>query len=156
MDNRDCNDIFDLLAASGSSSGGGSSSTPASYLTIKNVYSVDGGFRVTYAINGIDAEIELPMEGTDDIVVDIDSANQKINIHLDAEVRTKLGKMLLLPTEAPATTELIGVGTNKAQMNLNPNEVRSLLEIKRMVKLTLEEYADIQTKDANTLYLIVN
>ena len=153
MDNRDCNDIFDLLAASGA---GGGSSAPASYLTITNVYSVDGGFRVVYSINGVDAEIELPMEGTDDIIVDIDAANQKINIHLDSEVRTKLGKMLLLPTEAPATTELIGVGTNKAQTNLNPTEVRTLLEVKKMVKLTLEEYADIQTKDADTLYLIVN
>lgn len=155
MVSKDCNDIFDLLAASGGSGGGGSS-TPASYLTITNVYSVNGGFRVTYTVNGVEAEIELPMEGTDDIIVDIDAANQKINIHLDADVRTKLGKMLLLPTEAPATTELIGVGTNKAQMNLNPGEVRKLLDVKKMVKLTLEEYAEIQTKDANTLYLIVN
>lgn len=156
MDNKDCNDIFDLLAASGGEGSGRGSSTPVSYLTITNVYSVNGGFRVTYTVNGVEAEIELPMEGTDDIIVDIDAANQKINIHLDATVRTKLGRMLLLPTEAPATTELIGVGTNKAQMNLNPGEVRTLLDVKKMVKLTLEEYAAIQTKDANTLYLIVN
>lgn len=52
-------------------------------------------------MNGEDAEIEIPLEGTDDIIVDVDEKNTMINVHLDAAVRAKLAKMLVLPSEQP-------------------------------------------------------
>lgn len=132
-----------------------SESEAPSYLTITNIYSVEKGFRITYNVNGHESEIEIPLEGTDDVIVDIDEANMMINVHLDATVRNKLAKMLTLPTEAPTTTEIVGIGTNNAQTNLNANEVRSLLDVKKMVQMTQTAYDTLGTKDPNTLYLIV-
>ena len=126
-----------------------------SYLTITNIYSVEKGFRVAYTVNEEVAEIEIPLEGTDDVIVDIDDANMMINVHLDAKVRAKLTKVLTLPTEAPTTTEIVGIGINNAQTNLNANEVRSLLDVKRMIQMTQTAYDALGTKDSNTLYLIV-
>lgn len=95
---------------------------PASYLTVSNVYAVEKGFRVAYDVNGEEAEIEVPLEGTDDVIVDIDEANLMINVHLDAATRTKIGKALVLPAEAPANVALVGVGTNNVQTMLSVGE----------------------------------
>ena len=134
---------------------GGEQASPSSYTAISNLYSVDAGFRVVYQINDETAEIEFPIEGTDDIIVDIDEPNSKINVHIDAEVRSKLAKMLLLPNEAVSSVELVGVGTNNAQVNLSPSEVRTTLETKRVLTMTQSEYDAITTKDSETLYCII-
>lgn len=95
---------------------------PASYLTVSNIYTVEKGFRVAYDVNGEEAEIEVPLEGTDDVTVDVDEANLMINVHLDAATRMKIGKALVLPAEAPANVALVGVGTNNAQTMLSVGE----------------------------------
>lgn len=132
-----------------------SESKAASYLTITNVYSVEKGFRVAYIVNNEEAEIEIPLEGTDDVIVDVDEANKMINIHLDAAVRAKLARVLTLPTQAPATNSIVGVGTNNAQMIMTAQEARDAIEVKRMVKITQANYDALETKDENTLYMIV-
>ena len=135
---------------------GGEQASPSSYTAISNLYSVDAGFRVVYQINDETAEIEFPIEGTDGIIVDIDEPNSKINVHIDATTKNKLAKMLLLPTEAPSVTEFVGIGTNNAQMNLSPSEVRTTLETKRILSMTQIEYDNITTKDSGTLYCIID
>lgn len=100
----------------------GGESTPSSYKIVDDIYSVDKGFRVKYIIGEDEAEIEIPLEGTDDIVVDIDEANQEINIHLDNNVRTKLARMLMIPASIPAEEMIVAIGTNGAQTNLTLGE----------------------------------
>lgn len=132
-----------------------SESKAPSYLTITDIYSVEKGFRVTYTVNDEAAEIEIPLEGTDDVIVDVDETNMMINIHLDAAVRSKLAKVLTLPAEAPATNSIVGVGTNNAQIIMNDQEARDAIGVKKMVQMTQSAYAALGTKDPNTLYLIV-
>lgn len=127
---------------------------PFNYTTISTLSSVDKGFNVEYQINGKSAEIEIPLEGTDDIVVDIDETNKMINIHLDAKVRTKLAKMLTLPAEAPAKNSIVGVGTNNAQMIMTEQEARDAISVFKTVSLTQTEYNNLAVKDNKTLYLI--
>lgn len=132
-----------------------SESKAPSYLTITSIYNVEKGFRVAYTVNDEEAEIEIPLEGTDDIVVDVDELNTMINIHLDATVRNKLAKMLTLPAEAPAKNSVVGIGTNNAQMIMTEQEARDAIGVKKMVQMTQAAYNALGTKDANTLYLIV-
>ena len=120
--------------------------------SIKGIYAVDGGFAIDYE-NG--TTFHIPLEGTKDIIVDVDETNKMINIHLDATVRAKLAKVLTLPADAPTTTAFVGVGTNNAQMLMNASDARDALEVKKQVVLTATEYAAITAKDPNTLYLIV-
>lgn len=127
---------------------------PFSYTNISTLSSVDKGFNVEYHVNGESAEIEIPLEGTDDIVVDIDETNKMINIHLDAAVRAKLAKMLTLPATAPAKNSIVGVGTNNAQMIMTEQEARDAINVFKTVSLTQTEYNNLATKDSKTLYLI--
>lgn len=127
----------------------------SSYVTITNIYSVEKGFRVVYQVDGKEAEIEIPLEGTDDVIVDVDEANVMINVHLDATTRATIAKALTLPQNAPAETEFVAVGTNNAQKLMTAAESRSALDVKRQLKVTAAEYAAITTKDPNTMYLIV-
>lgn len=127
---------------------------PFNYTTISTLSSVDKGFNVEYQVNGKSAEIEIPLEGTDDIVVDIDETNKMINIHLDAKVRAKLAKMLTLPAEAPAKNSIVGVGTNNAQMIMTEQEARDAISVFKTVSLTQTEYNNLAVKDNKTLYLI--
>lgn len=120
--------------------------------SITGIYGVDGGFAIDYE-NGM--TLHVPLEGTEDIIVDVDETNKTINIHLDADVRAKLAKVLTLPAQAPAATEFVGVGTNNGQKLMDASEARDALEVKKQVVLTATEYAAITTKDPNTLYLIV-
>lgn len=132
-----------------------SESKAQSYLTITDIYSVEKGFRVAYTVNGEAAEIEIPLEGSDDIVIDVDEENTMINVHLDANVRATLAKVLTLPAEAPTKNSIIGIGTNNAQMIMTEQEARDAISVKKMVQMTQTEYDALVTKDPNTLYLIV-
>lgn len=127
---------------------------PFSYTTISTLSSVDKGFNVEYQIDGKSAEIEIPLEGTDDIVVDIDETNKMINIHLDAAVRAKLAKMLTLPAEAPAKNSIVGIGTNNAQMIMTEQEARDAISVYKTVSITQTDYDNLAVKDSKTLYLI--
>lgn len=127
---------------------------PFNYTTISTLSSVARGFNVEYQIDGKSAEIEIPLEGTNDVVVDVDETNQMINIHLDASVRAKLAKMLTLPATAPAKNSIVGVGTNNAQMIMTEQEARDAISVFKTVSLTQTEYNNLAVKDNKTLYLI--
>lgn len=127
---------------------------PFSYTTISTLSAVEHGFNVEYQIDGKSAEIEIPLEGTDDIIVDIDETNKMINIHLDAKVRAKLAKMLTLPAEAPAKNSIVGVGTNNAQMIMTEQEARDAISVYKTLSITQTDYDNLAVKDNKTLYLI--
>lgn len=127
---------------------------PFNYTTISTLSAVEHGFNVEYQIDGKSAEIEIPLEGTDDIVVDIDETNKMINIHLDAAVRAKLAKMLTLPAEAPAKNSIVGIGTNNAQMIMTEQEARDAISVYKTVSITQTDYDNLAVKDNKTLYLI--
>lgn len=127
---------------------------PFNYTTISTLSSVDKGFNVEYQIDGKSAEIEIPLEGTDDISVDIDETNKMINIHLDATVRAKLAEMLTLPAEAPAKNSIVGVGTNNAQMIMTEQEARDAISVFKTVTISQTDYDNLAVKDNKTLYLI--
>lgn len=127
---------------------------PFNYTTISTLSAVEHGFNVEYQIDGKSAEIEIPLEGTDDIIVDIDETNKMINIHLDAKVRAKLAKMLTLPAEAPAKNSIVGVGTNNAQMIMTEQEARDAISVFKTVTITQTDYDNLAVKDSKTLYLI--
>lgn len=127
---------------------------PFNYTTISTLSAVEHGFNVEYQIDGKSAEIEIPLEGTDDIVVDIDETNKMINIHLDAKVREKLVKMLTLPAEAPAKNSIVGVGTNNAQMIMTEQEARDAISVFKTVTISQTDYDNLAVKDNKTLYLI--
>lgn len=94
--------------------------------SITGVYSVDGGFAIDYE-NGM--TLHVPLEGTDDIIVDVDETNKMINIHLDAEVRSKLARMLVSPTQAPSEQSFVAIGTNNAQTLIGLSELKTMLGI---------------------------
>lgn len=127
---------------------------PFNYTTISTLSAVEHGFNVEYQIDGKSAEIEIPLEGTDDIIVDIDETNKMINIHLDAKVRAKLAKMLTLPAEAPAKNSIVGVGTNNAQMIMTEQEARDAISVFKTVTISQTDYDNLAVKDNKTLYLI--
>lgn len=127
---------------------------PFNYTTISTLSAVEHGFNVEYQIDGKSAEIEIPLEGTDDVIVDIDETNKMINIHLDAKVRAKLAKMLTLPAEAPAKNSIVGVGTNNAQMIMTEQEARDAISVYKTVSITQTDYDNLAVKDSKTLYLI--
>lgn len=127
---------------------------PFNYTTISTLSAVEHGFNVEYQIDGKSAEIEIPLEGTDDIIVDIDQTNKMINIHLDAKVRAKLAKMLTLPAEAPAKNSIVGVGTNNAQMIMTEQEARDAISVFKTVTISQTDYDNLAVKDNKTLYLI--
>ena len=127
---------------------------PFNYTTISTLSAVEHGFNVEYQIDGKSAEIEIPLEGTDDIIVDIDETNKMINIHLDAKVREKIAKMLTLPAEAPAKNSIVGVGTNNAQMIMTEQEARDAISVFKTVTISQTDYDNLAVKDNKTLYLI--
>lgn len=127
---------------------------PFNYTTISTLSAVEHGFNVEYQIDGKSAEIEIPLEGTDDIIVDIDETNKMINIHLDAKVRAKLAKMLTLPAEAPAKNSIVGIGTNNAQMIMTEQEARDAISVYKTQSITQTDYDNLAVKDSKTLYLI--
>lgn len=93
-----------------------------------NVISVADGFQIDIAtqfktivgdlLATASGTFTLPIEGTGTIICDVDEANHKINIHLDAAYKDKIDRALQLPTTAPSATQLVAVGTNNAQTML--------------------------------------
>lgn len=75
-------------------------------------------------------------------------------------VSNKVNNSLQAPTTAPTATELVGITTNKAQVNIELEDSLELanghLGVKnKIVSLTQSEYNALTTKDSNTLYVIV-
>lgn len=75
-------------------------------------------------------------------------------------VSNKVNNSLQAPATAPTATELVGISTSKAQVNI---ELKDSLELvnghlgvkNKIVSLTQNEYDALTTKDSNTLYVIV-
>lgn len=109
---------------------------------------VDAGIELHYDNDG---KILIPIEGTDDIIVDVDETNKKINIHIDAAVRAKLARTLVTPV-APLTEDVV-VTINKqgAQKNL-PLASMYDLSGKFYTTPSSERLPSMTKDDAETLY----
>lgn len=75
-------------------------------------------------------------------------------------VSNKVNNSLQAPATAPTATELVGISTSKAQVNIELEDslklVNGHLGVKnKIVSLTQNEYDALTTKDSNTLYVIV-
>nr|DAO33247.1 MAG TPA: hypothetical protein [Caudoviricetes sp.] len=75
-------------------------------------------------------------------------------------VSNKVNNSLQAPATAPTATELVGISTSKAQVNIELEDSLELanghLGVKnKIVSLTQSEYDALTTKDSNTLYVIV-
>lgn len=75
-------------------------------------------------------------------------------------VSNKVNNSLQVPATAPTATKLVGITTNKAQINIELEDSLELanghLGVKnKIVSLTQNEYDALTTKDSNTLYVIV-
>lgn len=75
-------------------------------------------------------------------------------------VSNKVNNSLQAPATAPTAMELVGITTNKAQVNIELEDslelVNGHLGVKnKIVSLTQSEYNALTTKDSNTLYVIV-
>lgn len=55
------------------------------------------------------------IEGTETVIVSLDSNGTKLNIQLSADVVNKLEKALVAPMSSPSTTELVGVNNQNMQ-----------------------------------------
>lgn len=63
-------------------------------------------------------QLDTLIQDSDTIVTDLTADNQKVSIHLSADVVNKLGKVLVSPVDPPAKPVVVGVNTNGAQTNL--------------------------------------
>lgn len=106
---------------------------------------------------------------SEDIVVDTEDIS---HLHLSATIRNKIDKSLVVPSQAPTGTILVGVGTNNAQTNINIDSSLALVngtlsvpvknvggtnvDTFKVVKLSQSEYDGLSSKDAGTLYITVD
>ena len=99
----------------------------------------DGTLNITAGDNGVNIEASfevavgeeileipstmyLPLKGSESIVIDVDESGEFIDIHLDADIAAKLGRMLVTPMSAPASISLVAVDTSNAQTMLTLGE----------------------------------
>lgn len=95
----------------------------------------DGNINITAGDNGVNIEASfevavgeeileipstmyLPLKGSESIVIDVDESGDFIDIHLDADIAAKLGRVLVTPMSAPASVSLVAVDTSNAQTML--------------------------------------
>lgn len=95
----------------------------------------DGTINITAGDNGVNIEASfevavgdeileipstmyLPLKGSESIVIDVDESGEFIDIHLDANIVTKLSRVLVTPMSAPASTSLVAVDSTNAQIML--------------------------------------
>lgn len=98
--------------------------------------SINGGdINITAGVNGVNIEASfevavgeeileipstmyLPLKGSESIVIDVDESGNFIDIHLDADIAAKLGRVLVTPMSAPASISIVAVDTSNAQTML--------------------------------------
>lgn len=95
----------------------------------------DGAINITAGDNGVNIEssfevavgeevleipaaMYLPLKGSESIVIDVDESGDFIDIHLDADIAAKLGRVLVSPMSAPTSISLVAVDTSNAQSML--------------------------------------
>lgn len=71
--------------------------------------------------------LQNSINGSDDIIVDVDETNEKLVIRLSAELQAKLGRVLLTPLLAPSTRKVVTIDTNGAQDNVDGTELTTLM-----------------------------
>lgn len=85
-----------------------------------NGVNIDASFEVAVGeeVLEIPASMYLPLKGSESIVIDVDESGDFIDIHLDADIAAKLGRVLVTPMSAPASVSLVAVDTSNAQTML--------------------------------------
>lgn len=63
----------------------------------------------------IPSSMFLAVKGSESIVIDVDESGTFFDIHLDADIVTKLSRVLVTPMSAPASVSLVAVDTSNAQ-----------------------------------------
>lgn len=71
--------------------------------------------------------LQNSINGSDEVIVDIDATNDKLEIHLSAELQAKLARVLLKPSSAPSTRKVVTIDTNGAQDNVDGTELTTLM-----------------------------
>lgn len=99
-------------------------------------------------------------EDSDTVVREIDSKTNKVNIHLATTIANKISNALQMPTTQPTELLIVGLNTSKSQTNIPLGSSLALenghLETAiKVVKKTQEEYNNLTSYDANTMYVIV-
>lgn len=70
----------------------------------------------------IDATINIPITGTEDIIVDANEDGSAIELHLDNDIKNRVAKSLVTPVSAPQSTEIVGINNANAQVNIGIGE----------------------------------
>lgn len=85
-----------------------------------NGVNIEASFEVAVGeeILEIPSTMYLPLKGSESIVIDVDESGDFIDIHLDADIAAKLGRVLVTPMSAPASVSLVAVDTSNAQTML--------------------------------------
>ena len=86
----------------------------------QNGFNLSGAMKVTAGdeIFEIPSTMLLPLTSNDTIIIDVAEDGRSIEIHLDAEIAAKLGRVLVTPMSAPASISLVAVDTSNAQTML--------------------------------------
>lgn len=76
---------------------------------------------------GSDAEVNAEnllnvLQGSETIVVDEAEDGEHVEVHIDADILTKINRALLTPLSTPAQKQIAGVGTNGEQVMFNIGE----------------------------------
>lgn len=89
-----------------------------------NGVNIEASFEVAVGeeVLEIPASMYLPLKGSESIVIDVDESGDFIDIHLDADIAAKLGRVLVTPMSAPASVSLVAVDTSNAQTLLTLGE----------------------------------
>lgn len=82
-----------------------------------NGLSIGATFKVTAGdeVFEIPSSMFLAVKGSESIVIDVDESGTFFDIHLDADIVTKLSRVLVTPMSAPASVSLVAVDTSNAQ-----------------------------------------
>ena len=67
------------------------------------------------------------LKGSESIVIDVDESGDFIEVHLDADIAAKLGRVLVTPMSAPASVSLVAVDTSNAQTLLTLGDGLSVI-----------------------------
>ena len=90
--------------------------------TVDVVTSQDDGFDILYAS---DAEITIPIKGSDVITVDVDENNEMIEIRMDptyVQYINRAARAIVTPLTTPVEPVIPIIGTNNAQQNVELGE----------------------------------
>lgn len=89
-----------------------------------NGVNIEASFEVAVGeeVLEIPASMYLPLKGSESIVIDVDESGDFIDIHLDADIAAKLGRVLVTPMSAPASISLVAVDNSNAQTMLTLGE----------------------------------